>query len=92
MSNLTYTDDAANAVLAKEMIAALVSQDGHRVDAAEAAILKHLQRTGQLECTMSHVEYGCVEHGTVHVCSWDEATNITSWLEVDPTTGKATKL
>lgn len=48
----------------------------------ELRILHELRAQGSLNNEIpAHIEYGCVEHGVIHVCCFAEPEY---WLELDP--------
>ena len=64
--------------IAQRMLEAL--RTGVAVDTTEQEVLQHLRAVGALDATeMAHVEYGCVEHGVVHVNGERRG-----WVEMDP--------
>lgn len=74
----------------QNMLAALADGDqpSSRIDACENVVLAELRARGALgRDEGAHVEYGCVEHGIVHV--YGEKVG---WLEIDPATGEVSVL
>lgn len=98
------------ATLAQRFLAAVNAGDKLTAMAVEHDLIAQLRHTGHLSTDDknigAHIEWGCVEHDTVHVCygnvpqegqHFDDAwfadkANDDHWLEVNPTTGEVTNL
>ena len=87
---LLHSPESSNRLVAACMLAALES--GTEVDATERAVLRFMVERGFIKPDApAHVEYGCLEHGVVHVSAWDDA-NRDMWFEIDPKSGKISSL
>lgn len=63
------------------MLAAL--ETGTHVDLCEQETIMFLRDQKFIQAEWSaHVEYGCLEHGIVHVCAWNGFSDV--WIEIDP--------
>lgn len=81
-----HSDKSTVRLVAACMLAALETET--HVDTTEQAVLKFMVARGLIKPDApAHVEYGCLEHGFVHVCAWDDA-NKDRWWGLDPATGE----
>ena len=78
---------SSNRLVAACMLAALESET--EVDATEKAVLEYLRHLGLLPAGTGSVEYGCLEHGVVHVSFFytDDISELPTWWCIDPEDG-----
>lgn len=84
---LLHSPESSNRLVAACMLAALESET--EVDTTEKAVLEYLRDLGLLPAGTGSVEYGCLEHGVVHVSFFytDDMSEIASWWCIDPEDG-----
>lgn len=84
---LPHSPESSNRLVAACMLAALESET--EVDATEQAVLSYLSGLGVIPEGSGAVEYGCLEHGLVHVYFYRTAdlSESASWVCIDPEDG-----